>query len=82
MESYEYLLENHMNLHEAIVKALEQCKYMYEMIGDFTSEQYIEMVTPLHEAIRIAASARPAQDEESQSAIVECGGSHSESLGH
>lgn len=45
----------------AIIQALSQAQYMYEQIGDFNTEEYLEMVNPLHQALlRIASTDQEA----------------------
>ncbi len=54
-----------MNLYEAIIKALEMCNTMFIEQGEWTGAEYMEMVAPLHEALR-NASDRPALSESSE----------------
>lgn len=61
-----------MNLYEAIIKALAQCERMFIEQGEWTGEQYMEMVKPLHEALRNASTDQRGDDvvEEGQDTIA------------
>lgn len=40
-----------MNTQEAIVKSIELLNNFYELTGDLNSEEYIQLLAPLHEAL-------------------------------
>jgi len=53
-----------MNRYEAIIKALEQCERMFKEQGEWTGDEYMEMVLPLHEALKIDSASTDQRGEE------------------
>ena len=58
-------------LYDAIMAALDQCKYMYFEGGQLGVDEYIKLVMPLHEALRNASTDQRCGDtEEGQDTIA------------